>query len=64
VTLGSALLAAECSAVAALALQRLGRPEPAEDRRAEAMAGFDRLGATVLAARLASAWTEGGTTRS
>jgi tetratricopeptide (TPR) repeat protein len=62
--LGSALLAAECAAVAALALQRLGRLEPAEERRVEAMTGFERLGATVLAARLQSAWNEGGTTRS
>jgi tetratricopeptide (TPR) repeat protein len=64
VALGSALLAAECSAVAALALQRLGRAEPAEERRVEAMVGFERLGASALAARLESAWNDGGSTRS
>jgi tetratricopeptide (TPR) repeat protein len=64
VALDSALLAAECSAVAALALQRLGRTEPAEERRMDARGGFERLGATVLAAQLESAWRDGETTRS
>ncbi|HEX5817895.1 MAG TPA: tetratricopeptide repeat protein [Gemmatimonadales bacterium] len=57
--LGSALLAAECAAAAALALQRLGRIEAAQERRTEAMAGFERLGASALATRLQAAWTDG-----
>ena len=62
-TLGSALLAAECAAAAALALQRLARLEPARERRVEALGGFERLGATALASRLQAAWRDGETPR-
>jgi ATP/maltotriose-dependent transcriptional regulator MalT len=61
--LGSALLAAECAAAAALALLRLGRLEAARERRAEASAGFVRLGASALVERLRTAWAESDTTR-
>ena len=61
--LGSALLAAECASVAALALQRLGYRGASEERRAEAMAGFERLGASALASRLEAAWLENETGR-
>lgn len=61
--LGSALLAAECAAAAALALRRLGRLEEAQERRAEAITGFGRLGAIALVARLEVAWKESETTR-
>ena len=52
----SAVLAAECSALLALTLRRLGRPAEAEERRTEAEAGFQALGAERLAARLAEEW--------
>jgi tetratricopeptide (TPR) repeat protein len=52
----SAVLAAECSAVLALALKRLGRPAEAEQRRAEAEAGFSSLGALGLLERLTEDW--------
>jgi tetratricopeptide (TPR) repeat protein len=52
----SAILAAECSAVLALALKRLGRSAEAEHRRAEAEAGFSSLGALRLLERLADDW--------
>jgi len=51
----SALLAAECSALLALTLKRLGRTT-AEERRAEAEAGFRMLGAERLVERLAEDW--------
>ena len=51
----SALLAAECSALLALTLKRLGRTA-AEERRAEAEAGFRMLGAERLVERLAEDW--------
>ena len=60
---GSALLAAECAAAAALALLRLGRAEAAQERRAEALRGFERLGATALVSRLHAEWTERETRR-
>ena len=49
----SALLAAECAAIAARALQATGRSVEAAERRAEAEAGFRRLGASSLLERLA-----------
>ena len=52
----SAVLAAECGAVAALALKRLGRLPEAEERRADAEAGFRSLGALRLLERLADDW--------
>jgi len=61
--LGSALLAAECAAAAALALLRLGRTDMARERRAEAMAGFERLGASVLVSRLHAEWSRNETSR-
>lgn len=55
---GTALLAAECAAVAALALRALGRTEEALARRAEAENGFRALGALVLLERLSREWSE------
>ena len=52
----SALLAAECAALGALTLKRLGRLPEAEERRAEAEAGFRSLGALRLLERLAGDW--------
>jgi hypothetical protein len=52
----SALLASECAALAALALKRLGRGAEADERRAEAEAGFRALGAVRLLERLAEDW--------
>jgi tetratricopeptide (TPR) repeat protein len=52
----SAVLAAECAALGALALKRLGRLPAAEERRAEAEAGFRSLGALRLLDRLADDW--------
>jgi len=52
----SALLAAECAAVAALTFQRMGRTAEAEERRAEAEAGFRALGAVRLVERLREDW--------
>ncbi len=48
----SMLLAAECAGISARALKASGRTEEAEDRRAQAEAGFRRLGATSLLERL------------
>ena len=53
---GSAQLAAECAAVAALALRRLGQQEEANNRREHAERGFRRLGATILLERLELEW--------
>jgi tetratricopeptide (TPR) repeat protein len=52
----SALLAAECAGIAALALRALGRLEQATERRTEAVAGFRRLGAATLLERLQRQW--------
>ena len=52
------VLATECAALAALTLKRMGRPAEAEERRAEAAAGFRALGAQGLLARLAEDWRE------
>ena len=49
----SALLAAECAGIAARALHAMGQRAEAAERRAEAEAGFRRLGATSLLERLA-----------
>lgn len=54
--LDSAVLAAECAALSALALKRLGRAPEAEERRAEAEAGFRSLGAQRLLEHLAENW--------
>jgi hypothetical protein len=52
----STQLQGECAAVAALALQKLGRTAQASDRRAEAMGIFNRLGAVRLGADLDRRW--------
>jgi tetratricopeptide (TPR) repeat protein len=52
----SAVLAAECTALGALTLKRLGRRSEAEEWRAEAEAGFRSLGALRLLERLAEDW--------
>jgi len=52
----SAILAAECAALSALTLKRLGRTSEAEERRAEADVGFRSLGALRLRQRLADDW--------
>src|SRR6476661_3539711 len=52
----SAVLAAECAALLALTLRRLGRTGDAAERREEALAGFDRLGAELLRRRLEEEW--------
>lgn len=52
----AALLAAECAALEALTLKRLKRQADAEERRAEAEAGFRALGALRLLERLADDW--------
>jgi len=52
----SAVLAAECSALLALTLKRLGRMAEAEARRGDAEAGFRTLGAERLIKRLAEDW--------
>jgi len=54
--LGSALLAAECTAVAARATLALGDGQGAGALRAEAEAAFRRLGAEGLVERLARDW--------
>jgi tetratricopeptide (TPR) repeat protein len=56
----SALLAVECSAVAALAYRGAGNVELAADRRAHAMAGLRDLGATQLLERLEREWADSG----
>ncbi len=57
---GSALLAAECSALAALALRALGRAGEAAGRKTEAEDGFRALGAVGLLDRLGRDWAEAG----
>ena len=54
--LGSALLEAECTTVAARAARALGNDARAETLRAEAEAGLRRLGATGLLAQLTNEW--------
>jgi tetratricopeptide (TPR) repeat protein len=51
-----AVLAAECAAISALALKRLGRTPEAKERREEAEAGFRSLGALRLLERLGDDW--------
>jgi len=53
----SAVLAAECAALLALTLRRLGRAADAEERRDEALAGFERLGAERLRERFEEDWS-------
>lgn len=55
----SVVLATECAALAALTLKRMGRRAEAEERRAEAEAGFRALGAQGLLERLAEGWRAG-----
>ena len=55
---GTALLAAECSGIAALALRALGRTNEAAARKAEAEDGFKALGAVTLLERLRVEWSE------
>ncbi len=55
---GTALMAAECSAIAAVALRSLGRVNEAAARRVEAEEGFRALGAVALLDRLAREWSE------
>jgi eukaryotic-like serine/threonine-protein kinase len=55
-TLGSALLEAECTTVAARAARALGDDARAEALRTEAEAGLVRLGAAGLLAQLANEW--------
>jgi hypothetical protein len=57
--LGSALLRAECNSIAALALKAQSRTREAELRRDEALAGFDGLGASEMAARFEEEWRKG-----
>ena len=52
----SALLAADCAAVAALATRAGGDLAAAERFRAEALAGYRQLGAEMLVRRLEEAW--------
>ena len=52
----SALLAAECAAVAALAARASGDRDAADRHRAEALAGYRRLRADHLTARFEEAW--------
>ena len=54
--LGSALLSAECAALAALATRRIGRLQEAERYRASALEGFERLGAARLRERFVAEW--------
>lgn len=54
--LGSALLEAECTTIAARAAQLLGKSEQAESLRAEAIAGLVRLGAAGLLERFSNDW--------
>jgi tetratricopeptide (TPR) repeat protein len=56
---GTALLAAECSGIAALALRALGRANEAAARKAEAEDGFRALGAVALLEKLRSEWERG-----
>jgi tetratricopeptide (TPR) repeat protein len=59
-TYDSVVLEAECAALLALILKRLGRAADAEERRAEAMAGFEQLGAEGLRARFDADWKGAG----
>jgi len=52
----SALLVAECAAVAALAARASGHQEAADRFRSDAIAGYRRLGAEALSGRLEEAW--------
>lgn len=52
----SVVLGAECAALLALTLRRLGRGAEADERRAEAEAGFRAFGAARLLERLAEDW--------
>ena len=52
----SALLAAECGALGALVLKRLGRADEAEAWRADAEAGFEAYGAIRLLQQLREDW--------
>lgn len=54
--MGSALLAAECAGVLALARKRVGDPAAADAWRGRALAGFDRLGAGNVRARFEQEW--------
>jgi len=54
--LGSALLEAECTTVAARAARALGNSEHAEELRANAEAGLARLGAAGLLERFTKQW--------
>jgi tetratricopeptide (TPR) repeat protein len=56
-TFDSALLAAECTALVALALKRLGRAAEAERERTEAAAAYRSVGAVRLIERLDNDWT-------
>ena len=58
--LGSALVAAEATAVRSLALKALKRPEDAASQRASALEAFQRLGATDLMERFELDWEERG----
>ncbi len=60
---GTALLAAECAAIASLALRQLGRAREAAARRAAAEDGFRSLGAVALLERLAREWEDSGERR-
>jgi len=55
----AALLAADCAAVLALALRRLGREADAASRRSEALDAYHGLGAEHLAARFEAEWAAG-----
>lgn len=55
---GTVLLAAECCAIAALALRRLGRANEAAARKSEAENGFRALGAVSLLERLSRDWSD------
>jgi tetratricopeptide (TPR) repeat protein len=61
--LDGALLAAECGALAALALRRMGRSTDAAARRSEAEAAFRAFGAAGLLQRLEQDWEAAGPTR-
>jgi tetratricopeptide (TPR) repeat protein len=56
-TYDSAVLAAECAALLAVTLKRLGRAADAEERRTEALDGFNRLGAERLRERFEQDWS-------
>jgi tetratricopeptide (TPR) repeat protein len=54
---GTPLIAAECAAIAALALRALGRTNEAAARRAAAEEGYRALGAVALLGRLSQEWS-------